>query len=261
MIVAFSSERLTHVTDSGPITISEASVREEAEAIERQASELAERKARFGKLLDYLKAVGRDDWIPAAARQQTANHVQGPTARSGTWTSETLIALKNYPNGAMPQEILDILRDGSLAERVESNPNGLYNAVSTLERKAQLVKHRGRLFLPAHFDKYMKRVEAGEIEDFVGGGAKTILDLLAEYVNSQHGVEAAEIVEHMVSNNLVANAAAVYNNLSKAVLKRRVRKEGKVYLPLKIEAPTGLPEGASQKTPGGESTPGTGEKE
>lgn len=49
-------------------------------------------------------------------------------------------------------------------------------------------------------------------------------------------------------------AGAVYNTLSKVLAKGRVRREGKIYLPLKVEALPEQSESASQIT-GGEIEP------
>jgi Fe2+ or Zn2+ uptake regulation protein len=243
-------ERKWAMSDS-PITITEESVRKEGAEIEAQAMELAARQDRFLKLADYLRAIGKGAWIPATSvvslRAQDFAPKKGITpADSGTWTSEVLRALVNYPEGATQQEVLEVLRQSSFAEKAASNPNGIYNATSNLEKAGKIRKHNGRLFLPHHYERFMELVGSGEVEDYKGNGAESIADVLVKFISEGDGLEAAEIVEKMRERGI--SPASVYNNLSKIVMKGRVRREAKIYLPVKNEALPEQSESASQIT-------------
>ena len=237
-----------------PITISEETVRQEGAEIETLAKELAARQDRFLKLVDYLRAIGKEAWVPpSVAITSLAQNVgirKGPApADSGTWPSEMLKALEHYPNGIMSADLVEVLRAGSFRGNVEKNPNGIYNATSNLHRSGQIVKHKGRMFLPHHYETYMERVKRGEISDYKGSGSgRTVADMLVDFIAMHDGVEAGDIVEHMVASGHVASAGPVYNNLSKIAMKGRVRREGKIYLPLKNEALPEQSESASQIT-------------
>lgn len=247
-VVLRSPEALSYMSDSGPITISEESVRAESEEIVAMARELSARQLRFAKLLEFLRAMGREEWIPAGVDRivpplQSAH--RGAAAPSpGTWASEILRELEAFPDGIAQLELLEVMKKGPLAARAEQNPNGLYNASSKLEAAGEIVKHKGRIFLPHLFGEFRKRVERGEVEDVtLRHGKKTSADTLSEFINSQpQGVEAGDIVKEMSARGM--SAGVVYNNLSKIVAKNRVRREGKTYLPLNSEAPPAKAEGA-----------------
>ena len=235
------------MTDSGPITITEESVRKEGEEIIAADRELSARKERFVKLAEFLRAAGREDWIPAAISHVAKIAPRGPMpASSGTWASEMLKEMEAYPDGIALIDLLAVMKDGPLAERARQNRNGIYNAASKLEQIGQIVKHNGRVFLPHHFEEFRKRLERGEVEDYKRGpvGGRTAADILTDFISSQpQGLETSDIVKAMSAEGIAPGT--VYNNLSKVVSKGRVRREGKLYLPLKDEAPTGEPEGAS----------------
>ncbi|WP_027050990.1 hypothetical protein [Mesorhizobium erdmanii] len=235
------------------ITISAESVFQEGAAIELAEQELEARKLSYAKLLDYLRAIGKEQWIPAisTARLSTqgAGGKKGPSpADSGTWTSEVLKALVNYPDGATPGEVLEVLRQGQMGEKATNNPNGLYNATAKLAKAGEIKKHHGRLFLPHQYEAFIELVQTGVREDYHGSGEGTIADMLVRVIGESDGLEAGEIVKVMRERGL--SAGSVHNNLSKVVMKGRVRREGKIYLPLKNEALPEQSESASQITDG-----------
>ena len=267
-VVGYPHKLVVVMTDSGPITISEETVRKEGEEIALQARELAARQDRYAKLIEYLRAIGKAEWIPVTAAF-TANRATPPETRkgpppaeTGTWTSEIYNALELHQEGKTPVELLGILRTGRIADKAANNPGGIYNAIAKLTKDGKIIKHKGRLFLPAHHEVFMKRVARGETQDYENDrtDGPSISEMMAHFINSRPaGVEAGEVVEHMKEKGFIAGS--VYNNLSKIVQKGKVRRDGKLYLPLKNEAPPGDPEGASETTPGGAGTPGTGDKE
>jgi hypothetical protein len=88
--------------------------------------------------------------------------------------------------------------------------------------------------------EFLRRVADGEVADLTGrGSGDTIIDQLVDFVaENDYGVTANQIVKGMTSTGMPAGS--VYNNLSKAVSKGRVRREGKLYYPLEDnEAPSG----------------------
>ncbi|UCI25106.1 hypothetical protein [Mesorhizobium sp. B2-8-5] len=242
------------------ITISEESVRHEGEQIALAFKEWEARKRAYDKLIEYLLVVGKEDWVPASyvvpevAGPKASHKTEGLTARNGpTWAGEVLRGLENYPDGATPSELLEVVRQGPMRENALNNPNGIYNAVSRLEKAGEIKRHNGRLFLPNRLDQFMERVHSGEIVDYHGSGDETNSDVLVRVISESDGLEAGEIVEMMSKRGM--SAGSVYNTLSKIALKGRVRREGKLYLPVKNEALPEQSESASQITGGeGESS-------
>ncbi|TGS45201.1 MULTISPECIES: hypothetical protein [unclassified Mesorhizobium] len=236
------------------IVISEDSVRQECEQIMLAFKEWEARKLRFDKMVEFLRAAGKDSWVPASYAMQaetaeTPGKYASLAARNGpTWAGEVLRTLASFPNGATSGELLEVIQKGPFGERATKNPPGIYNTATKLERTGEVKRHNGRLFLPANFDRFMERVRAGEVEDYKGSGAaaETIGDMLVKIIASSDGLEAGEIVKKMGEQDVLP--ASVYNNLSKIVQKGRVRREGKIYLPLKNEALPEQSESASQIT-------------
>jgi hypothetical protein len=236
-----------HVSESEQIVISPETVREQArtvEGLERQAQEAREA---LNLLIGYLRATGKTDWIPASL----ANHAtpawgerkkkpgRAP-AESGTWASEILLVIQNAADGMSAAEVKAAMADGRMAERLHASPNGFYNGVARLERNGDLVKYKGRLFARERMAEFLRRVADGEVADLTGReSGDTIIDQLVDFVaENDYGVTANQIVKGMTSTGMPAGS--VYNNLSKAVSKGRVRREGKLYYPLEDnEAPSG----------------------
>ena len=132
----------------------------------------------------------------------------------------------------------------ALKGKVKGRPEGIYNAIAKMAAKSSVVKHNGKIFAPGVFDEFMERVKRGEIED-APAERPSISDTMVDFVDQNpNGVEAAEIVKAMKAIGM--SPGTVYNNLSKIVAKGRVRREGKLYLPKKNEAPAGEPESASK---------------
>jgi hypothetical protein len=91
-------------------------------------------------------------------------------------------------------------------------------------------------------EEFIARVQRGEVSDLpdvsAGRGREgpTILDKLEEYVERHpEGVAARDISKAMEAEGM--SQGTVHNNLSKAVLKDRIRRDGKLYFPSKRNEP------------------------
>lgn len=235
------------------ITISEESVRQEGEEIARVSKELEARKLAYDKLIEYLLMIGKEDWVPGfyvmpALPTAKAFPQRGALAASNgpTWAGEVLRGLASCPDGATTGELLEVVRQGPMRENAINNPNGIYNATSKLEKAGEIKRHNGRLFLPDRLEHFMERVRKGEITDYQGSGEETNADMLVRVISESDGLEAGEIVKMMTGSGM--SSGIVYNTLSKIFAKGRVRREGKIYLPLKNEALPEQSESASQIT-------------
>jgi len=225
------------------VSDSDANIVISAESVRQKADEVAEleRKAAKGReelqlLVNYLRFIGRDDWVPSnlVILSREENSFQPLRNEPGTWTGETMRVLASAPNGVSLTAIRDALAKGELAERLKNNPNGFYNGVSRLESNGDAVRYKGMVFSKANYDAFMARLARGEVEDLSGEDERrTVADVLVEYIEKYSGgVATKQIVQDMVALGVVPSAASVYNVLSKIVRAERVRRDKGIYFPL-----------------------------
>lgn len=210
----------------------------DAERVAREARE------RFDVTAAFLRAQGLGDWIPAEPPGMREERRKGKKPqKSGTWTSEVLAILDAHPDGIMSTQLRERLAETSMAPKLHANPNGYYNAVSLLQKQGEIFKYGSRLVAKQHHDAYLKKVENGDIADADDERQGTVLHRLTTFVNGQpDGIGAGDIVKAMEAEGM--NSGSVYNNLSKAVFKKRISRRGKLYFPLFNEngPPAGSPE-------------------
>lgn len=236
------------LTDSEPIVISPATVRQKADEVAALERRVAAAREELSHLVAFLKAAGRADWIPdnliivSAAANQRAVLPGKARAEHGTWTSEIRHILDKAPNGMTFEHIKLALEETPLADRLTSNPNGFYNGVSILEKRGEAAKYKGRVFTVPLLDAFKERVRAGEIEDLSGKeGAITVSEAAVELINQHpNGIKARDLTEALVRAKAAPSAGSVYNVLSKLATRGRVRRSEGVYYPLKENGP---PEG------------------
>lgn len=226
------------VAESKPIVLTREGVREEWEEVRKIERAAAERRARFTHLAQYLVGVGNSDWVPSEAAPVGEHFKKGkPRAESGTWTSEILLIVEKEPDGVEMGRIRELLAKGVMAGKMLQNPNGFYNGVKRLEDLGNVVRYKGRVFTTEHMADFLARVERGEVAEPDGrAGSRTIIDMLADFINHRpEGMTAREMVRAMEEEGMASGS--VYNNLSKAVNKNRIRREGNRYYPLKENEP------------------------
>lgn len=238
------AKEVSFMTDSGQsIVISPGTIRQKADevsALEKQAE--AARKE-LNLLVAYLKAVGREEWVPSDLRSADAVFTQGGTvmitqakygSREGSWTGEIGTVLARYPEGATYAEIKAGLEDSVIGARLKSNPAGFYNGVDRLIKYGEAVKYKGRVFSTPHHEAFLERVRRGEAPDLSGEeGKQTVGGALVEVIDRHpEGITPGEIIAE--ANRLALNIApnTVYNTLSKILLAERVRRDSGKYYPL-----------------------------
>lgn len=226
------------MSDTQQIVLSKEAVRKEWAAVleaERQARVLRER---FSLLAGYLRLTGNEDWVPVEAAAAIGPPKMGRTkAERGTWTSEIMILLEDRADGIETGDLKTALSEGPMSERAHSSPNAFYNALSKLESQGVVKKYKGRVFTTARLDDFLARVERGEVQDLAGrSGAGTIVDALADVVAMHpEGISPRDVVKAVESQGVAAGS--VYNNLTKAMMKNRIRREGKLYFPPNEKGP------------------------
>ncbi len=231
------------MAESAPLVISPETVRAEWEAVRDLERQAADRRGKYELQAAFLRASGLANWLPAEEETERKPGRMGKTpAVEGTWTSEIIKILRDAPDGLSNSELKERLGSGVMAKKMKSNPNGFYNGVSRLVSIGEAKKIAGRIVSIEHSDSLERRFEAGEIEDVSDGRAGTVIQQLTEFVNSRrHGATAGEIVAAMEKKGM--SSGSVYNNLSKAVSKNKIRRDGKMYFPLNENGvPSGTPE-------------------
>ena len=99
------------------------------------------------------------------------------------WTDLVLFALEKADGGRTQRYMLEFGQNTPMADRIKRSPNGLYNAVSRLLGRREIVRHGDLFYLPQAWEA----IQAGDIVDNpepFPQSAKTtkeaIFDLLAD---------------------------------------------------------------------------------
>lgn len=202
-----------------------------------------EERGRFEVTAAFLRANGLSEWIPAERPADREERRKGKKPqKSGTWTSEIMAILDSEPDGILYAQLRERLAEGPMAAKLEGNPNGYYNAAALLQKHGEIFKYGTRLVAKQHHDSYLAKVVSGDIVENDDERQGTVLYRLTSYVNTQpDGVSAADIVKSMEGEGM--SSGSVYNNLSKAVFKKRISRRGKLYFPLNENGP---PEGSPE---------------
>lgn len=103
-----------------------------------------------------------------------------------TWIGELLRVLEAASRGLPHQEVLAMLKQTKLGERVSAGEKGFYNAVARLEKRGQLIKNGGLLYSPKLVEQMRQRGEvlpdvSLEMRRRAGGSGTVVLEVLSEH--------------------------------------------------------------------------------
>lgn len=225
----------------------------ECAELDKQINELRQRRDEVARRLErtreLLREIGRLTGDPAKRRETASPIVQTtPTRRRGkvSWTREISRILRENAGPVGFRELRAEIERGPLAERMARSDKGFYGAVGKLEKRGDLVKYKGWLFDPGAFRTFQHELAAGmrdDLEDKTHQRSSPmgnrILEILSRHPN---GIESKRLVEELKRDPAFAdvikrNATSAYNVFTRLVKRGEIRKEGRVYYPLKENDP------------------------
>ena len=137
-----------------------------------------------------------------------------------------------------------------------------YHAMSRLQKRDDLRKHRGWLFMTEDYEEHIRKVAAGEIDDVeevsafanrhspMGEAIKDFLD------GHPEGVTSKEIIAYLKKDSrfvdtLTKNTTGAYNVISRLTKRGKIQKDGMMIYPIKENEP---PSGGSEAEEGATSS-------
>lgn len=203
--------------------------------------------------------------VPESSEPLPVDTPDPPATRNGaekpSWPAEIVRIFEALKGPLTYEELKDELDKGDLHGEFEQGNKGFYNAVTRLQKKKYLTKHRGWLFRIADLAAHMAKVSAGEAEevkDFSGGPERPspMADKIKVYLESApNGASSVHIIAYLkrderFTETLRKNTSGAYNVIARLVSRGEIRKEGGLLYFLKEN---GLPKGSPDA--GGVSAP------
>lgn len=159
---------------------------------------------------------------------QTANGVPDTGTESiKNWIDLVLFALGKADGGRTQRYILEFGKNTPLADRIKRTPNGLYNAVSRLVGRGQVVRHGDLFYLP----QLWAAIEAGDAADNPESSlsttktmAEAIFDVLSDGKPREPKAIFASIQDEGVAEKLRRNPQYGYTVLGRLSATGQIEK-------------------------------------
>lgn len=162
-----------------------------------------------------------------------------------TWPHIIEDAVRSSVTGIRQKELLDDIRDGKHGKPLNSE-SGFYNAIQkVLKQKKTVIKHGEWLFTPAQFQEYMRKVEAGEIEDCALNlefGSPSGAEIV-RYVTAHPHSKSPEIIAHVwkvqeAKGEAPQSRTSLYNVIRRLADQKKISKDSKGgYIPYQENEP------------------------
>lgn len=228
--------------------------RSRIEVIERDMSRLMLEAEVLRKKLEAVNILlGEDGDGPA---QFVADESESGAISWGgrpSWPSEIKRIFEDLRTHLSFDQLRAEIEKGALRGEFAKSDKGFYHAISRLQDRDYLVKHRGWLFRKSDFEEHIRNVEAGlksDIPEAVPSGRRSEMGEAVKRFLALHpnGATSAEIISYLKEDErfrdtLNRNATGAYNVIARLAKRGEIRKEGKVSYPLKKGEP---PKGGSE---------------
>jgi len=240
-----------------------------AEMIQRWQRE----RDRLTKMIERLakKRDGLEKMVLLGTELTKTNATTGPTEpsmplvararRGGTWKGIISDILAREVRGLTHAELKAEIAKTQLAERLEQSEKGFYGAVARLVADREAIRHKGRTYSPATFEKFQKDVAAGVAADKEAPPASQrspVKDAILRFLSARPtGAKAGEILRHVQKLPEYGSNTAVYNLISRMRKRQEIIKRGKLYRlpPNTDEAPPDPKSNGASPIAGGAATP------
>jgi hypothetical protein len=119
-----------------------------------------------------------------------------------TWQHIIEEAVRNSLTGIRQKDLLENIRAGRHGKRLaggRGSESGYYNAIQKVLRRKIVIKRGEWLFTPAQHQEYLRKVEAGEIEDYAENaeyGSASAAEIV-RFVMANPGSKSPAIIEHI----------------------------------------------------------------
>lgn len=228
---------------------------EECAEIDRDVENLHKRKNEILKRIEAAQLLAPSLFI--MAQTPKAKGRGQSTVRKGllTWPRIIEEAVRNSGTGIRQRDLLDSIRSGRHGKRLTDSESGYYNAIQKVLKRKSITKRGEWLFTPAQHDEYLRKLDAGEIEDYADVeefGSPSAAEAV-RFATAEPGAKSIEIIKHIWAVQDAAkeqrqSKTSLYNVLARLVEQQKLVKDDRGgFHPFKEnEAPSGEPAGAPE---------------
>lgn len=152
-----------------------------------------------------------------------------------TWPHIIEDAVRSSGGGIRQKDLLEAIRRGKHGKRLQVGESGYYNAIHKVVKVKKTIIKRGEwLFTPAQFEEYMRKVDAGEIEDYAENaeyGSPTAAEMV-RFVTAHPGKRAPEIITHIwavqeAQGEPMQSKTSLYNVIRRLIDQKKLTKDSR----------------------------------
>jgi hypothetical protein len=171
-------------------------------------------------------------------RGRQASSTYGTRLGAQTWTGTIENILRRVGRGLTHDELRTELAKTHLAKKLEQTDKSFYGAIGKLADRNLIVRHNGRLFAPAIYQRFMKEVAAGRIADEPaprGGHQSPFGEAIRAFLDGRpSGASSSEIISELRKtpeflDTIDRHKTHAYNVLSRLVDQGELMKGGGRY--------------------------------
>jgi len=222
--------------------------------IDAQLYALSDERKGLEKKLEALRVILGED---ISGRLEEDVDAEGDLDTTGatervTWPDELTRIFNESQRPLTFSDLKDQVARGRLADDFQRSDKGFYHAISRLQERGFLRKHRGWLFRVSDFDDHMRKVQVGErddVEEDAVSRPSQMGDEIVDFLSKRpEGATNAQIIDHLMKDGrfvgtLTKNKSGAYNVIARMMRRGDLLKEGKKVRIFKENEP---PKGGSE---------------
>ncbi len=152
-----------------------------------------------------------------------------------TWPHIIEDAVRSSGTGIRQKDLLEAVRQGKHGKRLTVGESGYYNAIhKVLKVKKSVIKRGEWLFTPAQFQEYMRKVEAGEVEDYAENaehGSPSAAEIV-RFVTANPGKRSPEAITHVwavqeAQGEPMQSKTSLYNVVKRLIEQKKLMKDSR----------------------------------
>lgn len=214
-----------------------------------------------------LQAASEESAAPVVMPDQPKTKKQRTRRGGKSWTATIKRIITKSGLGMTHSEVKAEVTKTHLGKTLQTTEKSFYGAIGRLSESGDIIKHKGRLYSPKAYHRFMKDVAAGIAVDTpapssAGSGVSPNEIAIKRFLESRpNGATTSDIVDNLLNSPpddlaVTKNRNSIYNLLSRQrENKNLIRRGDRYYLPSQIgETPDSEESGAQDHNGNGDGT-------
>jgi len=156
-----------------------------------------------------------------------------------TWSALIEEQVRSSQSGIVQRDLMAKIRAGLFGDRLTESESAFYNSISKMLRKKIIVKRGDHLFTQAQYAEYMKKLEAGEVNDVaeVTNYGSPAAAVVVRFVQENPGCGSSDAIRAVWEASPTGDRqskTSLYNMIARLVEQRHIRKEGGHLFPFSV---------------------------